>query len=87
MGCAGGLSPVATGFLPDVKGPLPATELTGEKTGMACATTTLGLVTKGDASFKAAKKAGGITVVASVDYHTKGYYPFTGETCVIVTGK
>jgi len=86
-GCATGLSPVGTGLITDVKGPLLATEMNGTKTGTACATTTLGLINKGDASIEAAKKAGGISVVASADYHTKGYYPFVGETCVTVTGQ
>jgi len=86
-GCARGLSPVGVGLVTDVKGPLMATQATGTKTGTACATTTLGLINKGDASIEAAKKAGGISVVASADYHTKGTYPFVGETCVIVTGE
>lgn len=87
VGCARGLSPVGVGLFTDVKGPILATTSTGTKTGTACATTTLGLVNKGDASIEAAKKAGGISVVASADYHTKGTYPFVGETCVTVTGE
>lgn len=86
-GCATGLSPVGTGLITDVKGPLLATEMAGTKTGTACASTTLGLINKGDASIEAAKKDGGISVVASADYHTKGYYPFVGKTCVTVTGQ
>jgi len=87
VGCATGLSPVGVGLITDVKGPITATGMTGSKTGTACATTTLGLINKGDASIEAAKQAGNITVVASADYHTKGFYPFVGETCVTVTGK
>lgn len=86
-GCATGPSPVGVGLITDVKGPIMATEMTGSKSGTACATTMLGLINKGDASIEAAKKAGGISVVASVDYHTKGFYPFAGKTCVIVTGR
>lgn len=86
-GCATGLSPVGTGLVTDVKGPLMATTETGAKQGEACANTILGLVNKGDASIEAAKANGGITTVASADYHTKGFYPFFGETCVIVSGK
>lgn len=86
-GCANGLSPVGVGLITDVKGPITATGKTGTKTGTSCATTTLGLVNKGDASIAAAKKAGNISVVATADYHTKGFYPFVGETCVTVTGK
>lgn len=85
-GCATGLSPVGTGLITDVQGPISATSATGNKTGRACASTIIGLINKGDASIVAAKKAGGINTVATVDYHTKGFYPFFGETCVIVTG-
>lgn len=85
-GCATGLSPVGTGLITDVQGPIAATNATGTKTGRACASTIIGLINKGDASIVAAKKAGGINTVATVDYHTKGFYPFFGETCVIVTG-
>ncbi len=86
-GCATGPSPVGVGLITDVKGPITATGMTGSKQGTACATTTLGLINKGDASIEAAKKAGNITIVASADYHTKGFYPFVGETCVTVTGQ
>lgn len=86
LGCATGLSPVGTGLITDVRGPITATGLTGTKQGEACAKTIIGLINTGDASIEAAKKAGGITKVASVDYHTVGYYPFMGTTCVIVTG-
>ncbi len=85
-GCATGLSPVGTGLITDVKGPITASTATGSKEGSACAKTILGLYNNGDASIEAAKKAGGIKNVASVDYHTKGIYPFYGETCIIVTG-
>ena len=86
-GCASGPTPVGIGLITDVKGPISATEIAGTKQGTACATTTLGLINKGDASIEAAKKAGNISEVASVDYHTKGFYPFVGKTCVIVTGR
>ncbi|MGK0440879.1 MAG: hypothetical protein ACJA0N_000674 [Pseudohongiellaceae bacterium] len=87
-GCATGPSPVGVGLITDVKGPLLATSNSvGDKTGTACATTIIGLINKGDASIAAAKADGNITSVVSADYHTKGFYPFVGETCVIVTGK
>jgi hypothetical protein len=85
-GCANGPSPVGIGLITDVKGPIMATGVTGSKTGTACANTILGLINKGDASIEAAKAAGDVSVVASVDYHTKGFYPFVGDTCTIVTG-
>ena len=86
-GCATGMSPVGTGLITDVKGPITATGETGNKKGEACANTILGLINQGDASIEAAKAAGGISVVATADYHTKGFYPFFGDTCVTVTGK
>ncbi|OUS31570.1 hypothetical protein A9Q99_03090 [Gammaproteobacteria bacterium 45_16_T64] len=86
-GCATGPSPVGVGLITDVKGPILATGEKGSKTGTACANTIIGLINKGDASIEAAKAAGSISVVASADYHTKGFYPFFGETCVTVTGK
>ncbi|MHA6493420.1 TRL-like family protein [Pseudomonas borbori] len=85
-GCATGLSPVGVGLITDVKGPITATTAQGNKTGTSCATTIIGLINKGDASIEAAKANGGISTVASADYHTKGFYPFFGETCVSVTG-
>ena len=85
-GCATGPSPVGVGLITDVKGPITATGISGSKTGRACATTTLGLINQGDASIEAAKQDGNISTVATVDYHTKGFYPIIGETCTIVTG-
>lgn len=85
-GCATGLSPVGTGLITDVKGPIAATGEVGTKQGTSCANTIIGLINKGDASIEGAKAAGGISTVASADYHTKGFYPFIGETCVTVTG-
>lgn len=85
-GCATGMSPVGTGLITDVKGPIAVGDATGTKEGTACAKTIVGLINSGDASIEAAKKAGGIKSVASVDYHTKGFYPFMGQTCTIVTG-
>jgi hypothetical protein len=85
-GCARGPSPTGLGLFTDVSGPVTATALSGSKTGTACAKSILGLVNNGDASIAAAKKAGDISTVASVDYHSSGVYPFYGKTCLIVTG-
>lgn len=85
-GCATGYSPVGVGLLTDVKGPITATDSSGSKTGTACASTIIGLINNGDASIAAAKADGGIKTVSTADYHTKGFYPFFGKTCTIVTG-
>jgi hypothetical protein len=86
-GCATGYTPVSAGLITNVKGPITATEHSGtSKTGTACASTIIGLVNTGDASIAAAKANGGIRTVSTVDFHTKGFYPFFGETCIIVKG-
>lgn len=86
-GCASGPSPTGVGLITDVKGPVTATTAQGVKTGTSCAKSILGFYNDGDASIIAAKRAGGINTVSSVDYHTHGAYPFYGTTCVIVTGE
>lgn len=86
-GCAAGYTPVSVGLITDVKGPITATEHRGtSKTGTACASTIIGLVNSGDASIAAAKTNGDIDTVSTVDFHTKGFYPFFGKTCTIVKG-
>ena len=86
VGCATGMSPAGVGLITDVKGPITATGSSGSKSGESCASTIIGLFISGDASIKAAMDAGGITKLATADYHTKGYYPFVGTTCTQVTG-
>jgi hypothetical protein len=61
---------------------------TGDKVGTACATGVLALVAWGDASLDAAKKAGGITEVHSVEFKPTAvllgsYY----QACTVVHGK
>lgn len=86
-GCAAGYTPTSTGLITDVRGPITATDYKGtSKTGTACASTIIGLVNSGDASIAAAKSNGGIKTVSTVDFHTKGFYPFFGKTCTIVAG-
>lgn len=87
-GCAGNLSPVGYGLITNVKGPIIATEnVTGSKQGEACAHNILGLAAFGDASIATAKKKANITRVSTADYASNGFYPFVGQTCVIVTGE
>lgn len=56
------------------------------KEGKACAKSILGWVSSGDASIAAAKAAGGITTVASVDHHATQILGIVGEWCTIVRG-
>lgn len=61
---------------------------TGDRSGAACATGVLGVVAWGDASLDAAKKAGGITEVHSVEF--KPTAVFLGsyyQACTVVHGK
>jgi hypothetical protein len=60
----------------------------GDKKGEACATGILGAAAFGDASLDAAKKAGGITDVHSVELHTTAILgPLYHIACTEVHGK
>jgi hypothetical protein len=56
------------------------------KEGKACGTSILGWVATGDASIGAAKAAGGISTVASVDHSSRQILGVFGEWCTIVKG-
>jgi hypothetical protein len=58
-----------------------------DKTGTACAKSYLGLVALGDASIAAAKQAGNITKVSSVDHTSTSYFVFYGKYCTVVRGE
>jgi hypothetical protein len=87
-GCAVSMSPT-TGFLySDVKGPLVATSNAGSsKVGTAICTSILGLVSTGDASIETAMKAGGITKIHHVDYHSTGILGIYATFTVTVYGE
>ncbi len=57
------------------------------KTGEACATSILGIVASGDASIDAAKQAGGINEVLSVDYKSTSVLGLYASFCTIVKGR
>ena len=59
----------------------------GDKAGEACATGILGAVAFGDASLDAAKKAGGITEVHSVEFHGTSILGIYSQGCTEVHGK
>jgi hypothetical protein len=85
-GCQPVMAPTIGVIYSDVKGPIAATSTVGSKQGQACARTILGMVATGDASIEAAKRAGGIREVASVDHHTTNMLGIIGDFCTIVTG-
>jgi hypothetical protein len=85
-GCMMVYSPATGILLTEVYGPIDAGTKVGAKEGQACAESILGLVARGDASIKAAAKAGGITKIDSVDHYTRNFLGIIGEFCTIVRG-
>ena len=71
----------------DWSGKVANPEVSELKVGSACADSYMGLVALGDASIAAAKQAGNITKVASVDHSATSYFVFYGEYCTIVKGE
>jgi hypothetical protein len=60
----------------------------GSKTGKACVTGYLGIVSSGDASVKAAAAAGGINKVNAVDYQNDNLLgSLIAKTCTIARGE
>lgn len=60
---------------------------TGDKHGEACATGILGAVAFGDASLDAAKKAGGVSEIHSVEFHGTSILGIYSQGCTEVHGK
>jgi TRL-like protein family len=60
---------------------------TGDKAGEACATGILSAVAFGDASLDAAKKAGGISEIHSVEFHGTNILGIYSQGCTEVHGK
>ena len=86
-GCQIVASPLAGVIYNETKyGDIATDEAGATKEGKACGTSILGWVATGDASVQAAKAAGGITKVASVDHSAKNILGIFGEWCTIVRG-
>jgi hypothetical protein len=60
---------------------------TGDKHGEACATGILGAAAFGDASLDAAKKAGGVSEIHSVEFHGTSILGLYTQGCTEVHGK
>ena len=60
---------------------------TGDKKCEACATGILNLAAFGDASLDAAKKAGGVTELHSVEFHQTNILGIYTQGCTVVHGK
>lgn len=86
-GCGIVISPLPAGIYSSVKWGYIATDASAaNKEGTACGTSILGWVSTGDASVQAAKVAGGISTVASVDHSSKSILGLWAEFCTIVRG-
>lgn len=86
--CATASSPVSGAWYTDVKGPVGVTSaFGGNAEGQACATSLLGLIATGDASIEAAKKAGGIAQVVSIDHTSSNLLGLYAKYCLVVRGK
>lgn len=87
-GCATAKSPVTGFWYTDTHAGLGVTSnQAGNRVGEACASTILGLIATGDASIEAARRNGGITMISSVDEHSKSVFGFWAEYCTIVRGR
>jgi hypothetical protein len=60
---------------------------TGDKAGESCATGILGIIATGDASLDAAKKAGAISEVHSVEFSGFNVLGLYTQGCTVVHGK
>jgi hypothetical protein len=93
-GIAGAMPPVG-GIYAGVRGVGPSTEAEvtdgvrpGPKQGMACTSGVLAIAAWGDMSLEAAKKAGGITRVDTVDYKAMDILGVVFQKhCTVITGE
>jgi uncharacterized protein YceK len=87
-GCASVRTDAVGVIFNGTSGPVAVGVSTGtSKKGKACASSILGAIATGDASIEAAKKAGGITKVASVDFDSFGVLGIFAKTCTIAIGE
>lgn len=84
-GCA---TPYPAGmFYTEIKSPVAVGDAgSGNKMGVAKATSILGLVATGDASIKAAMANGNISKIRHVDYESKNILGIYGEYTTVVYG-
>jgi hypothetical protein len=85
-GCVAAPSQTGFALIHSTKEPVMATTNTGTKTGEACGTNILGLISTGDFSIDAAKRKGGITNVATVDKSVDNYLFLFANVCTVVSG-
>ena len=81
-------APVTGGIYTDTHAGLMATSnQAGNRVGEACATSYVGLFAAGDASIESARRNGGITMISSVDEHSRSVLGLWAEYCTIVRGR
>lgn len=85
--CATSRSPLSGYWYTNVQSGVGATPQVGPKVGEACASSILGVVATGDSSIEAARRAGGITSIASIDEKNTGILGIYATHCTIVRGK
>lgn len=86
-GCAGVVSPTTGVLFTSVQGPVTTgTATDAARTGQSCAINVLGAIAIGDASIDAAKRAGNIKNVASVDTDSMNALGLFARFCTIVKG-
>ena len=83
--CGGGIHPTGALYT-EVVDPVTATSTGGAKVGKAVATSYLNLVATGDASIAAAKAAGGISSVSSVDIQRSSILGIINTYTTVVHG-
>lgn len=87
-GCATASAPTAGALFTDVQGPVNSNPGSAtSKEGQSCANNILGLVATGDASIEAAKEAGGISEVTTVDHNTTTILGLYAQFCTVAYGK
>jgi len=88
VGCSSLRQPVIGGIYSDVVASQDvSSNQAGNRVGQACATSILGLVATGDASVEAARRAGGITLITSVDGQSSNILFIYAKYCTIVRGR
>jgi hypothetical protein len=87
-GCSSLRQPVIGGIYSDVTASeAVSSNQAGNRVGQACAQSYLNLVATGDASIEAARRAGGITLITSVDGQSSNILFFYSKYCTIVRGR
>ncbi len=87
-GCAMVRAPATGFFYTDTQSGMDSTSnQAGNRIGVSCLTTILGLVATGDASIESARRNGGITLISSVDETSQSYVGVYGKYCVVVRGR